>query len=142
MRANGWIYCLLGGWLILLLFSPGFANESEDPVRQAAILYHKGEVAEARALLEKRIAEAPNDADAHLAYYQLRILAGEGEAVRKEYNDLGTKEPNNVAVQLVRAAFAMGALNKSNLYESILEKNGLPPCTMKDIEDDFRKLNK
>jgi tetratricopeptide (TPR) repeat protein len=96
------------------------ALASEDAPRAAARLYREGKAAEARALLESRIAEAPDDIDAHLAYVDLRVALGEKERARGEYREKALRDPSNAAVRLAHALLFGDTRIKVGMIQKLL----------------------
>jgi tetratricopeptide (TPR) repeat protein len=122
MIRNRYGSVFLAAWIACALAAPG-ALGAEDPVREAAALHRAGRVEEARALLEARIAEVPDDIEAHLAYVHLRGAAGEREAVRQEYERLVLKDPSNPAVRLARVVLLGRSQLKSKGFDDLLAEN-------------------
>ncbi|RPJ40767.1 MAG: tetratricopeptide repeat protein, partial [Candidatus Latescibacterota bacterium] len=91
-----------------------------DVVQGALALHRAGKTVEARTLLEERIAEMPDDTGAHLAYIDLRIGLGERERVRKEYEELGLKDPSNPAVRLARVVLLGRSYSKQEAFRALL----------------------
>ncbi len=128
MKANRWVCRVLGGAVVaLLLFQPGPASASESVVGEAIRLYREGESVAARELLAKRIADEPDDIDAHLAYVQLRVLLGEREKLRAEYRAAAEADPDNPVLELARIVLLTRSLDQFKAFDRFLEANpGFP----------------
>ncbi len=82
---------LLAGAALGVQPSPARAAD----LRTAVALLDKGQVASARAELNAVLAERPNDIEANELAIDLRVSAGEAEAVLKEYRDRSAAQPDN-----------------------------------------------
>lgn len=110
-------------WGTLALFPPARVFAGEETGRRAAVLYRGGNVAEARALVEKWIADEPGNLDAHLAYVQLRALLGERDKVRSEYATRAAMSPGDRVVRIVQISLLTNAQQKFDAFAKFLEAN-------------------
>ncbi|MFH1278382.1 MAG: tetratricopeptide repeat protein [Candidatus Eisenbacteria bacterium] len=99
------------------------AHASEETGRRAAALYRDGNVAEARALLERWISDEPESVDAHIAFTQFRALLGERERVRAEYEEKAAANPGNRAVRIAEITLLTRSLLQYKAFDEFLERN-------------------
>ncbi len=104
-RGEGWGEGLFGflllhfAFCIFLLSSPALA-QNEDPVIKARDLARAGNRAEALAILETRLGEAPADADARTLYGMVLSWEGRYDDARRELRRVIDADPANLDARL------------------------------------------
>jgi hypothetical protein len=91
-----WVY---GVTVMLLAMSAGASERSQVLVAKGELAYHRGNSAEARALLEQAVAADPSDANAHVTLGQVLLAAGDGAAAARAFERAAALDPESEAAQ-------------------------------------------
>jgi YaiO family outer membrane protein len=105
--------------LVLLLLAGAAAAQNDDPVARARGLARAGDRAEALALLEARLAQAPDDRDARTLYGTILSWEQRYDEARRELRRVVAEDPASLDARLALIRVEIWSGNRNSASELI-----------------------
>lgn len=118
-RAGRWVVGCAWGASLLACAAASASERSQILVAKGELAYHRGQAAEARALLEEAVAADPSDATAQVVLGQVLLALGDGDGAARAFERAQDIDPNLEAARLGLARVHAGVPKETTEAERL-----------------------